>query len=153
MTPLNPAYGHLGSVSLCQEEKLEDKRPQKFPVLALGESRAPVRALSAPGPWLGVTFVPKAPFALESAQSHAAPRGILLLTMVVSSPSRCSRKDRCERADEPQRFASDLRQCVQLTVQPKNISVTMSEVPVSHLCCPPTPPQPPPDPLEAVRNN
>uniref|UniRef100_A0A8B9V7L9 Plexin A1 n=1 Tax=Anas zonorhyncha TaxID=75864 RepID=A0A8B9V7L9_9AVES len=43
----------------------------------------------------------------------------------------CSRKDRCERADEPQRFASDLRQCVQLTVQPKNISVTMSEVPVS----------------------
>lgn len=55
--------------------------------------------------------------------------------MVVSSLSRCSRKDRCERADEPQRFASDLRQCVQLTVQPKNISVTMSEVPVSHLCC------------------
>ncbi|NXY45489.1 PLXA1 protein, partial [Ceuthmochares aereus] len=42
----------------------------------------------------------------------------------------CSRKDRCERADEPQRFASDLRQCVRLTVQPKNISVTMSEVPL-----------------------
>uniref|UniRef100_A0A663LQE5 Plexin A1 n=1 Tax=Athene cunicularia TaxID=194338 RepID=A0A663LQE5_ATHCN len=42
----------------------------------------------------------------------------------------CSRKDRCERADEPQRFASDLRQCVQLTVQPRNISVTMSEVPL-----------------------
>ncbi|XP_062977439.1 plexin-A1 isoform X1 [Elgaria multicarinata webbii] len=40
----------------------------------------------------------------------------------------CSRKDRCERADELQRFASDLRQCVQLTVQPKNISVTKSEV-------------------------
>ncbi|XP_029457194.1 plexin-A1 isoform X6 [Rhinatrema bivittatum] len=42
----------------------------------------------------------------------------------------CSRKDKCERADEPQRFASDLRQCVQLSVQPKNISVTMSEVPL-----------------------
>uniref|UniRef100_A0A8C6JCL1 Uncharacterized protein n=1 Tax=Melopsittacus undulatus TaxID=13146 RepID=A0A8C6JCL1_MELUD len=42
----------------------------------------------------------------------------------------CSRKDRCERADEPQRFASDLQQCVQLSVQPKNISVTMSEVPL-----------------------
>ncbi|TKS70877.1 Plexin-A1 Semaphorin receptor NOV [Collichthys lucidus] len=40
----------------------------------------------------------------------------------------CSRKDRCERAGEPQRFASDQRQCVELTVQPKNISVTMSEV-------------------------
>ncbi|XP_060926482.1 plexin-A1-like [Limanda limanda] len=40
----------------------------------------------------------------------------------------CSRKDRCERAGEPQRFASDQRQCVDLTVQPGNISVTMSEV-------------------------
>ncbi|CAB1354196.1 unnamed protein product, partial [Coregonus sp. 'balchen'] len=40
----------------------------------------------------------------------------------------CSRKDRCERADEPQRFASDQRQCVELSIQPKNISVTMSEV-------------------------
>lgn len=82
----------------------------------------------------------KALSAVASAQRHTGPQGILLLTMVVSSPSRCSRKDRCERADEPQRFASDLRQCVQLTVQPKNISVTMSEVPVSHLCCPQTHP-------------
>uniref|UniRef100_A0A8C8E064 Plexin-A1 n=1 Tax=Oryzias sinensis TaxID=183150 RepID=A0A8C8E064_9TELE len=40
----------------------------------------------------------------------------------------CSRKDRCERAGEPQRFASDQRQCVELTVQPGNISVTMSEL-------------------------
>uniref|UniRef100_A0A7N8Y9A6 Plexin-A1 n=1 Tax=Mastacembelus armatus TaxID=205130 RepID=A0A7N8Y9A6_9TELE len=40
----------------------------------------------------------------------------------------CSRKDRCERAGEAQRFASDQRQCVELTVQPRNISVTMSEV-------------------------
>ncbi|XDV46295.1 hypothetical protein PO909_014214, partial [Leuciscus waleckii] len=42
--------------------------------------------------------------------------------------SVCSRKDRCERADEPQRFASRLEQCVRLTVQPSNISVTMSEI-------------------------
>uniref|UniRef100_A0A672MNW8 Plexin A1 n=1 Tax=Sinocyclocheilus grahami TaxID=75366 RepID=A0A672MNW8_SINGR len=42
--------------------------------------------------------------------------------------SVCSRKDRCERADEPQRFASRLEQCVRLMVQPNNISVTMSEV-------------------------
>uniref|UniRef100_A0A8C7IL90 Plexin-A1 n=1 Tax=Oncorhynchus kisutch TaxID=8019 RepID=A0A8C7IL90_ONCKI len=40
----------------------------------------------------------------------------------------CSRKDRCEKADEPQRFASDQRQCVELSVHPKNISVTMSQV-------------------------
>ncbi|XP_064422468.1 plexin-A1 [Latimeria chalumnae] len=40
----------------------------------------------------------------------------------------CSRKDKCERANEAQRFASLLQQCVQLSVQPNNISVTMSEV-------------------------
>ncbi|XP_069822831.1 plexin-A1 isoform X2 [Dendropsophus ebraccatus] len=42
----------------------------------------------------------------------------------------CSRKDKCERADELHRFTTDQRQCVQLTVHPKNISVTMSEVPM-----------------------
>ncbi|XP_030623517.1 plexin-A1 [Chanos chanos] len=42
--------------------------------------------------------------------------------------SVCSKKDRCDRADEPQRFASKVEQCVQLSVQPSNISVTMSEV-------------------------
>lgn len=78
--------------------------------------------------------MPKGLFAMVPAQSPAGPWGILLLTMVLSSPCSCSRKDRCERADEPQRFASELQQCVQLTVQPKNISVTMSEVPVRHLC-------------------
>ncbi|CAJ0960916.1 unnamed protein product [Ranitomeya imitator] len=42
----------------------------------------------------------------------------------------CSRKDKCERADELHRFTTDQRQCVQLTVLPKNISVTLSEVPM-----------------------
>ncbi|TRY58613.1 hypothetical protein DNTS_007613 [Danionella cerebrum] len=40
----------------------------------------------------------------------------------------CSRRDRCERADEPLRFASRVDQCVELTVQPNNISVTMFQV-------------------------
>uniref|UniRef100_A0A672KNS4 Plexin A1 n=1 Tax=Sinocyclocheilus grahami TaxID=75366 RepID=A0A672KNS4_SINGR len=40
----------------------------------------------------------------------------------------CSRRDHCERADEPQRFTSRVDQCVELTVQPNNISVTMAEV-------------------------
>ncbi|XP_034513148.1 plexin-A1 [Ailuropoda melanoleuca] len=44
--------------------------------------------------------------------------------------SICSRQDACERADEPQHFTSDLLQCVQLTVQPRNVSVTMSQVPL-----------------------
>ncbi|KAG8435909.1 hypothetical protein GDO86_007125 [Hymenochirus boettgeri] len=42
----------------------------------------------------------------------------------------CSRKDKCERADELHRFTSDQQKCVQLSVHPRNISVTMSEVPM-----------------------
>uniref|UniRef100_A0A8C6UB36 Plexin-A1 n=1 Tax=Neogobius melanostomus TaxID=47308 RepID=A0A8C6UB36_9GOBI len=42
----------------------------------------------------------------------------------------CSRKDRCERAEEPQRFTTRAEQCVRLSVQPHNISVTMAEVQV-----------------------
>lgn len=45
-------------------------------------------------------------------------------------PSRCSRKDRCERAEEPQRFTTRAEQCVRLSVQPDTVSVTMSEVQV-----------------------
>ncbi|XP_062311689.1 plexin-A1-like, partial [Osmerus eperlanus] len=40
----------------------------------------------------------------------------------------CSRRDSCQRAEEPQRFASRVEQCVRLSVQPANVSVTMSEV-------------------------
>ncbi|XP_034446408.1 plexin-A1-like isoform X2 [Hippoglossus hippoglossus] len=40
----------------------------------------------------------------------------------------CSRKDSCERADEPQRFTTRVEQCVRLSVQPDTVSVTMSEV-------------------------
>lgn len=64
---------------------------------------------------------------LVVAKNYHSLTGIVFLVF-----HRCSRKERCDRADEHQRFASDLRQCVQLTVQPKNISVTMSEVPVGH---------------------
>lgn len=52
---------------------------------------------------------------------------------LVSSGSRCSRKDHCERAEEPQRFTTRVEQCVQLSVQPNTVSVTMSEVQVEHL--------------------
>lgn len=49
------------------------------------------------------------------------------------SRCRCSRKDRCERAEEPQRFTTRVEQCVRLSVQPDTVSVTMSEVQVVHL--------------------
>uniref|UniRef100_A0A672LPE0 Plexin-A4-like n=1 Tax=Sinocyclocheilus grahami TaxID=75366 RepID=A0A672LPE0_SINGR len=38
--------------------------------------------------------------------------------------SMCTRKEKCERSSEPRRFASDIKQCVRLSVHPNNISVS-----------------------------
>ncbi|XP_026578546.1 plexin-A4-like, partial [Pseudonaja textilis] len=40
----------------------------------------------------------------------------------------CTRKEQCERSSEPRRFASEMKQCVQLTVHPNNISVSQYSV-------------------------
>ncbi|CAH2275493.1 plexin-A4 isoform X1 [Pelobates cultripes] len=40
----------------------------------------------------------------------------------------CTRKERCERSHEPRRFASEMKQCVRLTVHPNNISVSQYNV-------------------------
>uniref|UniRef100_A0A671L495 Plexin-A1-like n=1 Tax=Sinocyclocheilus anshuiensis TaxID=1608454 RepID=A0A671L495_9TELE len=60
---------------------------------------------------------------VSTRTSHTSQNVSLFLSVV-----SCSRRDRCERADEPQRFTSRVDQCVELTVQPNNISVTMAEV-------------------------
>ncbi|XP_014804051.1 PREDICTED: plexin-A2 [Calidris pugnax] len=45
----------------------------------------------------------------------------------------CSPRDRCERADEPYRFAGSIRQCMSITVQPSSISVSQHSLPLSLL--------------------
>lgn len=56
----------------------------------------------------------------------------LLFFAVRSRPLfRCSQKNRCERADEPYRFAASLNQCVKATVYPDSIAVSEPSVPVS----------------------
>lgn len=52
----------------------------------------------------------------------------LLLSPSSSLPTRCTRKERCERSREPRRFASEMKQCVRLTVHPSNISVSQYNV-------------------------
>ncbi|XP_031659417.1 LOW QUALITY PROTEIN: plexin-A2 [Oncorhynchus kisutch] len=42
----------------------------------------------------------------------------------------CSQKDRCERADEPYRFAAALPQCVKATVYPDSIAVSDPSMPL-----------------------
>ncbi|KAG9332698.1 hypothetical protein JZ751_014796 [Albula glossodonta] len=42
----------------------------------------------------------------------------------------CSRKDHCERAEEPYRFAATLSQCVKVTVYPDSIAVSEPSVPL-----------------------
>uniref|UniRef100_A0A8C2K8H1 Plexin A4 n=1 Tax=Cyprinus carpio TaxID=7962 RepID=A0A8C2K8H1_CYPCA len=45
--------------------------------------------------------------------------------------SMCTRKEKCERSSEPRRFASNIKQCVRLSVHPNNISVSQYSVMVS----------------------
>ncbi|KAK6488134.1 plexin-A4 [Huso huso] len=40
----------------------------------------------------------------------------------------CTRKENCERSMEPRRFASNIKQCVRLSVHPNNISVSQYSV-------------------------
>uniref|UniRef100_A0A8C1QUF9 Plexin A4 n=1 Tax=Cyprinus carpio TaxID=7962 RepID=A0A8C1QUF9_CYPCA len=42
--------------------------------------------------------------------------------------SMCTRKEKCERSSEPRRFASNIKQCVRLSVHPNNISVSQYSV-------------------------
>ncbi|XP_055047357.2 plexin-A4 [Misgurnus anguillicaudatus] len=42
--------------------------------------------------------------------------------------STCTRKEKCDRSSEPRRFASDIKQCVRLSVHPNNISVSQYSV-------------------------
>ncbi|XP_016428888.1 plexin-A2-like [Sinocyclocheilus rhinocerous] len=42
----------------------------------------------------------------------------------------CSQRDRCERANEPYRFAATLNQCVKATVYPDSIAVSEPSVPL-----------------------
>lgn len=50
---------------------------------------------------------------------------------------RCSRKDRCQRAEETFRFATDIDRCVKVIAHPDSIAVSAHSVPVSLLIIPP----------------
>ncbi|XP_018104643.1 plexin-A2 isoform X2 [Xenopus laevis] len=43
----------------------------------------------------------------------------------------CSRKDKCERADEPFRFADNMNQCVKVNVQPNSLPVSEHSLPLT----------------------
>lgn len=47
--------------------------------------------------------------------------------------NRCSRKDRCLRAEESFRFATDIDRCVKVIAHPDSIAVSAHSVPVSLL--------------------
>uniref|UniRef100_A0A8D3DK87 Sema domain-containing protein n=1 Tax=Scophthalmus maximus TaxID=52904 RepID=A0A8D3DK87_SCOMX len=49
----------------------------------------------------------------------------------------CSRKDRCQRAEETFRFATDIDRCVKVIAHPDSIAVSAHSVPVSLLIIPP----------------
>ncbi|XP_063811395.1 plexin-A2 isoform X1 [Pseudophryne corroboree] len=43
----------------------------------------------------------------------------------------CSRKDKCERAEEPFRFAANIEQCVKVTIQPNSLPVSEHSLPLT----------------------
>ncbi|XP_036386553.1 plexin-A2-like [Megalops cyprinoides] len=44
--------------------------------------------------------------------------------------NKCSRRGRCDRAEEPFRFATTISECVRVTVLPSSVAVTRSSVPL-----------------------
>lgn len=46
---------------------------------------------------------------------------------------RCARRDQCQRAEEPFRFATNIERCVKVISHPDSIAVSAHSVPVSQL--------------------
>lgn len=65
---------------------------------------------------------------LDRPQEHLKMFASLWTNPSLCVFARCTRKERCERSREPRRFASEMKQCVRLTVHPNNISVSQYNV-------------------------
>ncbi len=70
-------------------------------------------------------------FILCVCWNKSISKPFLSLCASFSSLISCSQRNRCERADEPYRFAASLNQCVKATVYPDSIAVSEPSVPVS----------------------
>lgn len=64
------------------------------------------------------------PWHLPSGDHGAKQTGLRGLTSWVCFYGRCSRRDTCQRAWEPNRFAASISQCMSLEVHPSSISVS-----------------------------
>lgn len=56
-----------------------------------------------------------------------------ILNNVLVPIHRCARRDRCQRAEEPFRFATDIERCVKIIAHPDSIAVSAHGVPVSQI--------------------
>lgn len=79
------------------------------------------------------------------------PYFILHINSESLSLHRCSRKDRCHRAEETFRFATDIDRCVKVIAHPDSIAVSAHSVPVSPLIIPPITASPPYSPCQRLR--
>lgn len=57
-------------------------------------------------------------------------RDVSVYSSVCLFVSRCSRKEACEKWAEPLHFSTELKQCVDITVTPDNMSVTSASTQV-----------------------
>ncbi|KAG2460092.1 PLXA4 protein, partial [Polypterus senegalus] len=85
----------------------------------IGTSSGKLKKIRVDGPSHGT---------LQYETIQAVESSPILRDMAFSADHKCTRKENCERSTEPRRFASDIKQCVRLSVHPNNISVSQYSV-------------------------
>ncbi|KAK1335128.1 hypothetical protein QTO34_004708 [Cnephaeus nilssonii] len=108
--------GVTGNVYI--NERLVKANLTRVPVESCGQYRSCSECLGSGDPHCGWCVLHNTP----SSDQAPSPEPL------VGLPYRCTRKERCERSREPHRFASEMKQCVRLTVHPSNISVSQYNV-------------------------
>lgn len=75
---------------------------------------------------LGERLIEPAP----QTAGYCVGRDVSVYSSVCLFVSRCSRKEACEKWAEPLHFSTELKQCVDITVTPDNMSVTSASTQV-----------------------
>ncbi|TRY72813.1 hypothetical protein DNTS_009514 [Danionella cerebrum] len=72
----------------------------------------------------------------EKVLTLVCVRGMVEVLCEASGIRSCSRKEACEKWSEPLHFSTDVRQCVDITVTPDNMSVTSTSTQVTQFYMP-----------------
>jgi len=125
VSPVQPLVSHPVSVSSLPHARLAESL-----LVREGEFVIHTNLYTHIGQAHVIFWFSGSPAALTLSSALALPSSAHS-NSVLSSLFRCSQRNRCERADEPYRFAASLNQCVKATVYPDSIAVSEPSLPVS----------------------